>query len=217
MATTEWADIQYKHGNKVGAYADPELEQKILQQKMQHEIDDVLDAVVSDQQYRDMRTKEHEDDVREKSDSEDDEEAAMKRMREKRLKELHAQAARPQWGTIKTISRDEYMQEVNGAPKGVWVILLLVTPSNGDCDFLANILNKLAAKHRFVKFVAGFVREIIGENFPEKQCPVVMFYKDGTSQKTVTGLEPWGGRKTTEAEVESALRAEGILPREGEE
>ena len=34
IQTTEWSDIQYKFGNKVGKYADPELEQKILEQRL---------------------------------------------------------------------------------------------------------------------------------------------------------------------------------------
>lgn len=62
-------------------------------------------------------------------DLEDDEdEQVILEYRNKRLAEMRAFAAKAKYGTLSEITAQEYVQEVNRAGDGVWVVLHLYKP-----------------------------------------------------------------------------------------
>lgn len=54
-----------------------------------------------------------------------EEDEMFREYREKRLEELKMQAARPRYGDVLEINRPEFEQQVNAAPKDVWVVIHL--------------------------------------------------------------------------------------------
>jgi len=55
----------------------------------------------------------------------EEEEAILLQYREKRLQEMKAQLAKAQFGEVIEITAQNYVQEVNKAGEGVWVVLHL--------------------------------------------------------------------------------------------
>lgn len=63
------------------------------------------------------------DELDELEDSED--EAVLLEYRQKRIAEMRQLASKPQFGTVREISGQDYIQEVNNAGKEIWVVIHL--------------------------------------------------------------------------------------------
>lgn len=55
----------------------------------------------------------------------DEEEAILIQYREKRIQQIKAELAKTQFGEVNEITAQNYVQEVNKAGEGVWVVLHL--------------------------------------------------------------------------------------------
>ena len=222
IRTTEWEDIQYKHGNKVGQYRDHEVE--ILAQKVADEHADALhrpydpvEEKVRDKMARggydgDVNLDGSDDDLGAGIDDEDD---ALAEFRKKRLAEIQ-KAKESSLGYLKVISGSEYVAEISEASNKHWVVGLLTEQGHEQCEALAKVLSALAAKHRDVKFVAVPAAEALPK-FPKKQFPLVVVYKDGKMMHQITTLEPWGGKRMDNNSAEQCLAEFGIVPRDNDD
>ena len=162
--TTEWEDIQVKMGNYVPTEKQTESNDKIQQI-----------AIEEMQKYDPLANKTVEQ-LDELEDEEDDE--VLKRYKEKRIKEMKELASRPHFGKLLELKKQDYIQEVTNAPKGVYVVLHLYQDYLMDCKILDKILDSLAHRFVLVKFMRIKANECV-EGLKDKDVPAVIIYHDG--------------------------------------
>jgi hypothetical protein len=162
--TTEWEDIQVKMGNYVPTEKQTESNDKIQQI-----------AIEEMQKYDPLANKTVEQ-LDELEDEEDDE--VLKRYKETRIKEMKELASRPHFGKLLELKKQDYIQEVTNAPKGVYVVLHLYQDYLMDCKILDKIFDSLAHRFVLVKFMRIKANECV-EGLKDKDVPAVIIYHDG--------------------------------------
>lgn len=203
---TEWNDALRKHGI-IGA-RQPTAEEQTLA-----DAEDVLASAAARVQARQNVTEADSlDDIDARLDEAvaDDEEEALRRYREKRMAEMKAAAAEPQFGEVVNITATEYVREVNEAPKGVWVVLLLYNTALPVCRRLQQIVAILACKHTGTKFVQSIGQNCI-PNYPDRNLPTVFLYRDGELMTQFVGPKVFGGESMSVPGVEWELAQQGAL------
>ncbi|RNF19698.1 uncharacterized protein Tco025E_04000 [Trypanosoma conorhini] len=225
IRTTEWEDIQYRHGNRVGKYATNELE--ILAQKIADKnVDTCLKAYdpneerVRDKMERggydaelqlDVPNTEGNEAVDTIIDDDDDDEALLA-FRRKRLAELQKEQEAQRFGVLRHVSGSDYMAEVTEASAAHWVVALLIKPGHSDCETLLSVMRVVAQRRRSVKFLSMISTEAI-KNFPERHLPCVLLYNKKRLQQQLTELTPWRAKNKLLSvdSVERALHRYGVL------
>ena len=109
-------------------------------------------------------------------DDEDDE--VLRKYKEKRLKEMKEIASKPHYGKLLELKKQDYIQEVTNAPKGVYVVVHLYQNHILDSKILDKILDSLAHRFFLVKFMRIKADECI-DGFKDKDVPAVIIYLDG--------------------------------------
>lgn len=218
--TTEWEDIQYKYGNRVGKYATQELE--ILAQKIAVKSGDMcLEAYDPDRERRDAKLERRgpgsdADEEAFNNSSDSDEDIALEAIRRHRIVELQKQAATEHFGVLRHVPGKDYVKEVTDASEKNWVVAVLVIPGHSDCEALLNVFRTVATRHREVKFVSMISTEAI-VSFPDRHLPCALLYKDRTLRHQVSGLSAWTNQKEFSVKtVESVLMSRGVLPSQSE-
>lgn len=239
IRTTEWEDIQYKHGNRVGKYQTQELE--ILTQRLadKHQNaglrsydpqqerlsaryeqlsdeDDDCNSPGSSKQLELSRSgRGNSDVVTAPYDAEDDDgnddDVALMRLRRQRLREMKEQEARNCFGVLRHIAGSDYIAEVTEASQHNWVVAALVKPAHNECEVLLNLLRAVAQKQRAIKFVSIISTEAIPA-FPDKHLPCVLLYHNKSLVQQITGLDAWRrpGVELGVMTVECNLRQRGV-------
>jgi len=211
LVTSEWEDIQYKHGNKVGKYATHEEELK-----QQREMKKFVENFVADYDPLENRNVEELDKMLEEDGLADEDEDAIVRYREQRRAEMLERQRGQRHGGVRQITKSEYISEVNRAGDGVWVVLLLIEEGHMDCDALLRACTEAAERNPRIKFLTIKSTDAI-ENFPRDQLPKVLLYFEEQMQRQVDGMAPWGGKNPTCEDIEAALRRLGPLRGERKE
>ncbi|AIN98651.1 hypothetical protein LPMP_240160 [Leishmania panamensis] len=220
IRTTEWEDVQYRYGNRVGKYETHELQ--ILAQKIADTNQNAcltvydphaekVEAKLERGGYeRDEGRKEDGTDLIVDSDNEDE---ALAVIRRRRVMELQQQRATERFGVLRHIPGADYVAEVTEASSTCWVVAVLIKPGHSDCEALLAVLRTVAQRRRSVKLVSIISTEAI-PNFPDRHLPCVLLYKDKELKKQVTGLADWQAQRALNvATVEQALSRNGVLPR----
>lgn len=226
IRTTEWEDIQYKHGNCVGQYRDREVE--ILAQKVADNHQDALHRVydstlekVQDKEARngyDGNVEEEFDEAGERNDEQEDaadsdDDEYLAEIRRRRVLEMQKKAASDNFGALVPISGCDYVAEITEGSAKNWVVGLLTELGHEGCEALATLLAAIAPKYRDVKFVSVPVSEALPK-FPVKQLPCVVFYHKGVMVHQLTTTEPWGGKRMNTGSVERTLGEYSVIPKE---
>eukprot|EP00758_Cryptobia_borreli_P015977 Tbor_TRINITY_DN6068_c2_g1::TRINITY_DN6068_c2_g1_i1::g.10712::m.10712 len=237
IRTSEWEDIQYKHGNRVGKYRDNEMQllaQRISDANPNVELKpyDPNEEKVRDKAERggfdvDPRNAEAVLEARDEdgSDAEDaidammDDDEALAAFRRKRTAELKRMQATHVYGVVKHIPGGDYVSEITQASANCWVVAVMMKLGNADCDLLLTIMRQAASRNRDVKFVSLVALEAI-PNFPEKHLPCVLLYHKGEMIQQTTTNTPWSENPDKEkspitlTSVEKALQRHGVICRE---
>jgi len=189
-ATTEWDDILNKFGIKSSKQADKQVEQeKQIEQKL--EGDDELDF-------------------------DEDDEAIFQRFRDQRLAELKAYTLKPSYGDVQEIAGQDFVQEVNKAGDGVWVVLHLYKSGVPLCNLINDHLRTLSAKFRDTKFLKSLSNLCIA-NFPDSQLPAIFIYYEGACKKQLVGSATFGGMNLKVDDLEWILSKTGAVKSDLEE
>lgn len=151
------------------------------------------------------------DELDELEDSED--EAVLVEYRNRRIAELKQQASRAKYGSVREITGEEYVNEVNKAGDDVWVILHLYARGVPFCALLNQHFNELAPKFPTVKFLRSIAQTCIA-NFPEKNCPAVFIYHNGQIKKQFLGAVDLRGPRCSVEELEFMLGKIGAIQTE---
>eukprot|EP00729_Bicosta_minor_P010828 gene10827-34236_t len=147
--------------------------------------------------------------------ADDDEEKAREAYRAARIAEMKAAAGKPEFGEIINITGNEYVREINGAGKGVFVALLLYRTDLPVCRLLQQHFATLAPKFKNTKFVQSVAQSCI-PNYPDKNLPTVFVYHEDDLKMQFTGPAIFGGESMKENDVEWALSCSGALETEME-
>jgi hypothetical protein len=226
--TTEWEDAQRKFGNW------KPLEEEEEEEEEEREKDDLREIQAS------VPAKTNgSDDDEDESDEDEDDEAFMKSYREKRISELKQESEffnnnnnnnnkKDDGATLKTvrlITREEWTREVTKLSRTNPVLVLLTRENNADCYPLERVVEDLAYKYRAseTKFRRAEARDII-PNYPERNVPTIILYRNGDVVENIVGIEQFGGRngvnpETVKRRVRMTAKASEFLmdEREAEE
>jgi Phosducin len=160
--TTQWHDIHVRLGN---FEAGPK-EKK--QDEIQKEYLGKLEKVDPLEHKTAEELKEMEEDALDEED-----EKMFREYLDKRKSEISSYKAKPKFGDIIEISRDEYVREVTNAPKGVFVVLHLYQDSIESCHLINRFFAEISKEHPHVKFLKIVSTKAI-ENYPERNVPTVL-------------------------------------------
>ncbi|XP_025406518.1 viral IAP-associated factor homolog [Sipha flava] len=174
---TEWNDILRAKG--------------IIPKKKEKEIteEDVINLV--EQTVREKQNGEKKDMVDmsldELDELEDDEdERILEEFRRRRIAELKAQAQKNVFGDVIEISGQDFVNQINKAGSGVWVVLLLYKQGIPICALLTEHLNHLARKFPATKFVKSISTTCI-PNYPDANLPTIFIYNEGDLKQQLVG------------------------------
>lgn len=148
------------------------------------------------------------DELDELEDSED--EAVLLEYRNKRIAELKALAEKRKFGTVREISGQDYVDEVNKAGEGIYVVLHLYRQGIQLCALINQFMVTMAAKNPETKFIKSIASTCI-PNFPEKNLPSIFIYYEGQLQKQIIGPVELRGEKLTIEEFEYMLGKYGAI------
>lgn len=151
------------------------------------------------------------DELDELEDSED--EAVLQEYRNKRIAEMKALAEKQKFGTVREISGQDYVDEVNKAGEGIYVVLHLYKQGIPLCALINQFMTNLAARNPTVKFLRSIASTCI-PNFPEKNLPSIFIYYEGQIQKQIIGPIELRGEKLTLDEFEYMLGKYGAIKTE---
>lgn len=148
------------------------------------------------------------DELDELEDSED--EAVLLEYRKKRIAELQAMAQKRKFGEVREISGQDYINEVNKAGEGIYVVLHLYKQGIPLCALINQFMSNLATRNPEVKFLRSIASTCI-PNFPEKNLPSIFIYYEGQIQKQIIGPIELRGEKLTLDEFEYMLGHYGAI------
>ncbi|XP_061923386.1 phosducin-like protein 3 [Entelurus aequoreus] len=198
---TEWNDILRKKGILPPKEESPQDDEE----EQQHQ------SVV--QSYEDMTLEELHDN---QDDFEEDDEAAIEMYRQKRLAEWKASQAKNIFGEVTEISGQDYINEVNKAGEGIWVVLHLYKQGIPLCSLINQHLSALAHKFPQTKFLKSISTTCIA-NYPDRNLPTVFVYLDNQIKAQFIGPLVFGGMKLTLEELEWRISESGAVKTELEE
>jgi len=198
---TEWNDALRHQGI---------LPQKKIPEKeiTESEILNMIDATVQEKTGGAKLEKLTLDELDELEDEE--EEAMLLQYREKRLQQIKAEMAKSQFGEVVEITAQNYVQEVNKAGEGIWVVLHLYKQGIPMCSLLNSFMSQLARKFPTTKFIKS-ISTVCIENYPDKNVPTVFIYFEGEMKSQFVGADALRGTNLTLNELEFLLGRAGAV------
>ncbi|XP_019783639.1 phosducin-like protein 3 [Delphinus delphis] len=197
-ADTERKDILRKRGilPSGGSLKDleKEAEERVLQQ-----------SIVKT--YEDMTLEELEDNEEEFSE---EDERAIEKYRQQRLAEWKATQLKNKFGEVLEISGNDYVQEVNGAGEGLWVILHLYKQGIPLCSLINQHFSGLARRFPDVKFIKAISTTCI-PSYPDRNLPTTCVCLEGDIKAEFIGPLVFGGTNLTMDELEWKLSESGAI------
>jgi len=200
---TEWNDILRAKGIIPEKKKDAEVTEDQIVQMLENTIDQKTGNVKVN--YDDKTL----DELDELEDEED--ERILLEYRNKRIAEIQEYAKKAKYGDVREISAQDYVQEVNEAGEGIWVVLHLYKTGIPLCTLVNQHLSSMARKYPMTKFLKSISTTCI-PNFPDANLPTIFIYKDGNMEKQYVGPIELRGMKLTEPEFEWMLGKVGAVP-----
>lgn len=151
------------------------------------------------------------DELDELEDDEDD--AFLEHYRQKRMAELSAVQKKSVHGSVYPLSKPDYQREVTEASNNgpVFVNLTSSMGTSVESRVLSELWKQAAREYGDVKFCEMRASQAI-ENYPEKNCPTILVYKNGDIVKQVVTLTLVGGVRMSMLDLDKILVEVGALP-----
>ncbi|PNF37168.1 Viral IAP-associated factor-like protein [Cryptotermes secundus] len=198
---TEWNDILRSKGIL------PQKETEVTEA----DIVNMLEATIEEKQSKSAQQLERLslDELDELEDEED--EKVILEYRKKRITQMKAEAAKARFGEVREISAEDYVEHVNNAGEGVWVVLHLFKQGIPLCSLLNQHLSQLSVKFPTTKFLKSVSTTCI-PNFPDSNLPAIFIYFEGDLKKQLVGPHEFRGMNLTVDELEWILGQSGAVP-----
>lgn len=151
------------------------------------------------------------DELDELEDEED--EAFLEMYRQKRMAELSNLQKKALHGSVYPISKPEYQREVTDASKNgpVFVNLTSSMGTNVESRVLTELWRQAAKEYGEIKFCEIRASQAI-ENYPDRNCPTILVYKNGDIVKQIVTLMTIGGVRTNMSKIDNLLVEVGAVP-----
>jgi len=178
---------------------------------------------------------EHErDDENDDENDEDEEELEfMKSYREKRIAEmLFMQKEEKEdekeeknnnfiWNEYINVSHEQWTKEVTEVSRSHPVLVLLTKENSKACYLLERVMEDVARTYRTsrTKFRRAEARDII-PNYPERNVPTLILYRNGDVVENIVGIEQFGGMNGVNTETvrrRVRMKSDEFLMDRGEE
>jgi len=141
----------------------------------------------------------------------EEEERILQAMKSKRLQEMKQEMSKQKFGNVLEISAQDYVQEVNKAGEGVWVVLHLYKQGIPLCALLNQYMSQLAMKFPATKFIKS-ISTVCIPNYPDKNVPTIFVYCEGEMKKQFIGPIALRGMNLTTEEFEFIIGTTGAIP-----
>ncbi|XP_059473229.1 viral IAP-associated factor homolog [Neocloeon triangulifer] len=199
---TEWNDILRQKG-----IIPPKKEKEVTEDQ----IVDILEQAVAEKtgnvaQNMDKLTLDELDEL-----EDDEDEAIILAYRQKRIAEIKESVQKSRYGDVTEIRAEDYVQQVNKAGEGIWVVLHLYKQGIPLCSLVNQHLNQLAAKFPTTKFLRAISTTCI-PNYPDMNLPTIFVYFEGDLKKQYIGPIELRGMKLSVDELEWMLKVAGAVP-----
>ncbi|KAK6859879.1 Phosducin family protein [Apiospora arundinis] len=197
-ADTEWNEILRKHGviPEKPPSPTPMIEEAMIEgRRIAHE---------NRLEGKDL------DELDELEDLEDD--AFLEAYKQQRMQELNALTKKAVHGTVYPVSKPEYQRAVTEASNNgpVFVNLTSSMGTNVESRVLSELWKQAAKEYGDVKFCEIQADKAI-ENYPDRNCPTILVYKNGDIVKQIVTLMTVGGVRMSMLEVDDLLVAVGAV------
>ncbi|KAK6820836.1 Phosducin family protein [Apiospora arundinis] len=197
-ADTEWNEILQKHGviPEKPPSPTPMIEEAMIEgRRIAHE---------NRLEGKDL------DELDELEDLEDD--AFLEAYKQQRMQELNALTKKAVHGTVYPVSKPEYQRAVTEASNNgpVFVNLTSSMGTNVESRVLSELWKQAAKEYGDVKFCEIQADKAI-ENYPDRNCPTILVYKNGDIVKQIVTLMTVGGVRMSMLEVDDLLVAVGAV------
>ncbi|KAK7914421.1 Phosducin family protein [Apiospora marii] len=197
-ADTEWNDILRKHGviPEKPPSPTPMIEEAMIEgRRIAHE---------NRLEGKDL------DELDELEDLEDD--AFLEAYKQQRMQELNALTKKAVHGTVYPVSKPEYQRAVTEASNNgpVFVNLVSSMGTNVESRILSELWKQAAKEYGDVKFCEIQADKAI-ENYPDRNCPTILVYKNGDIVKQVVTLMTVGGVRMSMLEIDDMLVEVGAV------
>ncbi|CAH1775909.1 unnamed protein product [Owenia fusiformis] len=204
-ADTEWNDVLRSKG-----ILPPKQEKEITED----DIVGMLEQSIADKSREKTFDEMNADELDEMEDEIDEEEERLfEEYRRKRILEMQASQAKARFGDVREISRQDYVDEVNKAGEGVWVVLHIYKDGIPLCSLINQHLTNLARKFPATKFLRS-VSTVCIPNYPDKNLPTIFVYFQDKMMKQWIGPLEFGGTKLSQDELEWKLGQSGAIQTE---
>lgn len=153
-------------------------------------------------------------DLDELDELEDDEdEDFLEQYRQKRMAELNKLQQKSIHGTVYPISKPDYQREVTDASQNgpVFVNLTSSMGTNVESRILSELWRQAAKEYGDIKFCEIRANQAI-ENYPDRNCPTILIYKNGDIVKQIVTLVTIGGVRTNMRNIDDLLVEVGAVP-----
>lgn len=151
------------------------------------------------------------DELDELEDEED--EAFLEEYRKKRMAELSSLQKKAVHGSVYPISKPDYQREVTDASKNGPVLVNLTSAMGGNVEsrVLSELWKQAAQEYGDIKFCEIRANQAI-ENYPERNCPTILVYKNGDIVKQHVTLALMGGVRANMQRIDDILVEVGAVP-----
>jgi len=200
---TEWNDALRKHG-----IIPQKQDKEITEEDIVNLLEETVEAksqgkALSDMTYDELN--ENEDDI----DEED--ERMFEQYRRQRLAEMRQVQMSARFGEVGEITHADYVQQVNQAGDGVWVVLHVYKDGLPLCRLVDHHMRALAHKFPATKFLRSLAQVCI-PNYPDHNLPTLFVYYESDLKKQWVGpLSLPGGMSLKQEELEWLLAQVGAV------
>jgi hypothetical protein len=143
----------------------------------------------------------------------EEEEAFLEEYRKKRMAEMNELTKKALYGSVYPLSKPEYQREVTDASANgpVFVNLTSSMGTNVESRVLSELWRQAAKEYGEVKFCEIRASQAI-ENYPDRNCPTILVYKNVDIIKQVVTLATIGGVKINMQKIDDMLVETGAVP-----
>jgi thioredoxin-like negative regulator of GroEL len=143
----------------------------------------------------------------------EEDEAFLEQYRQKRMKELSAVQTRSIHGSVYPISKPDWSREVTEASRRSPVLVNLIASNESQIEsaVLSELWRQAAKEYGDVKFCQIRGAQAI-ENYPDRNCPTIIVYKNGEPVKQIVTLATVGGVRMSMLQLDDLLVEVGAVP-----
>lgn len=207
-ADTQWNDVLRAKG-----IIPPKEDTGITEDDIVNMVEQTITQKSHGKDMADMDLKELDD---MEDDVDDEEERIFEAYRRQRLLEMKDAQAKSVFGEVTEISKADWVQQVNKAGEGIWVVIHVYKQGIPLCSLMNNHLSQLAQKYPQTKFLKGVASQCI-PNYPDKNLPTVFVYCEGDLKKQWVGPLAFGAMNLKQDELEWMLAQVGAMKTDLEE